>query len=97
MATGVSDLKGLSERITAAIGEAIRNGEAGDTTVGMPGAWTLVGVYHDGDGEERTLVVAPDDQSYHVTLGLLSIAGIVWRENVKEWLDDCTEDPGGGE
>ncbi len=44
-----------SDRITAALADAIKAGELGDTTVGMPGAWVLVGCYHDGDGDERAV------------------------------------------
>ena len=73
-------------RITAALADGIRAGECGDTTVGMPGGWALVAVYHDGDGDERVLMLAPDDQSLHVTLGLLDAGQTVWREQMRRWV-----------
>lgn len=83
-----------SRRITAAIADAIKAGELGDTTVGMPGAWVLVGCYHDGDGEERAVFQVPDKQPLRETLGLLDTGQTVYREAMRRWvLGNERDDP----
>ena len=77
-----------ARRITEAIAQTISNGELDneDVTAGMPGAWVLVGVWHDAEGEERTAFLAPDDQSLHITLGLLDSGQTVYREQMRRWI-----------
>ncbi len=76
------DADPTAERVTAALAEAIRAGEVGDTTVGMPGDWLLVATYTDGDGDERTVFLSPDGQS----LGLLHAGREVWGEAMCRWV-----------
>lgn len=78
-------------RITAAFADAIRAGDVGDTNVGMPGAWALVGTYTDGDGSERTVFLSPDGQSLHITLGLLAAGREVWGEAMRRWVLDSDD------
>lgn len=80
------DADPTAERVTVALAEAIPAGEVGDTTVGMPGDWLLVATYTDGDGGERTVFLTPDDQSLHVTLGLLHAGREVWGEAMRRWV-----------
>ncbi len=80
------DPEPTAERITTALADAIRAGELGDTTVGMPGDWLLVGTYTDGEGGERTVFLSPDDQSLHFTLGLLDAGREVWGEAMRRWV-----------
>ena len=77
-----------SERITDALAQAIQHGELADdgASSGMPGAWVMVGVWHDEHGEERTAFLAPDDQSLHTTLGLLDAGQAVYREQMRRWV-----------
>lgn len=76
------------QRITQAFAEAIRHGELADdgTDTGMPGAWVLVGMWHDQNGEERTAFLSADGQSLHVTLGLLDAGQAVHREEMRRWV-----------
>jgi hypothetical protein len=78
------------ERITEALAAAIREGELADdgAKTGMPGAWVIVGLWHDADGAERTLFLGPDDQSVHTTLGLLDAGQVVYREQLRQWVFD---------
>ena len=77
-----------SQRITEALAQAIQQGELSDDacTAGMPGSWVLVGVWHDQEGDERTAFLAPDDQSLHITLGLLDSGQTVYREQMRRWV-----------
>lgn len=79
-------------RITAALADSIRAGDAGDTTVGMPGAWCLVGTYTGDDGSERTMFLSPDNQSLHITLGLLAAGQEVWGEAMRRWVLGNSDD-----
>lgn len=73
-------------RITTAFADAIRAGEVGDTTIGMPGAWAMVGTYNDADGATRTVFLTPNDQAVHITLGLLAAGREVWGEAMRRWI-----------
>lgn len=81
-----------AERITTALAESIRAGELGDSTVGMVGAWTLIGVYHDGEGDERCMFLTPDAQPLRETLGLLSVGQAVWQEELRRWVFDLDDE-----
>lgn len=76
------------ERITEALAQAIHRGELSNdgTSVGMPGAWVLVGVWHDTDGDERTAILAADGQPLHATLGLLDMGQTVYRAEMRRWV-----------
>lgn len=78
-------LESIAARVTAAIGDAIRAGEAGDATAGMPASFVLVANYHDQDGEARTLFITADGQLLHETLGLLDMGQTVWRGEAVDW------------
>lgn len=88
MGSEVNPNKDPADRITAAIGEAITAGEmATDGTVtGMPGAWVLVGSWHDQDGEDRSIFLSPPDQPLVMTLGLLESGQTVHREMMRRWV-----------
>ncbi len=77
-----------AQRITDALAHAIHHGELADdgTTTGMPGAWVLIGMWHDAEGEERSAFLSPDDQPLHVTLGLLDAGQTVHREEMRRWV-----------
>ena len=77
-----------AERITAALAEAIRAGEIGDTTTGMPAGWVIVANYHDADGDTRSIFLTATDQRLHETLGLLDTGQTVWREQLSRWVLD---------
>ncbi len=81
-----------STRITAALTDAIRAGELGDTTVGMPGAWVLIGCYHDADGDERAVFLTSEKQPLRETLGLLDAGQTVYREAMRRWVLSNTDD-----
>jgi hypothetical protein len=83
-----------ASRITTTLAESIRAGELGDTTVGMPGAWVLVGVYHDAEGDERAMFLTPDGQPLRETLGLLDSGQTVWREQLARWVLGPHDDTG---
>lgn len=82
-----------AERLTEALAQAIQHGELGneDSRAGMPGAWVLVGVWHDTDGDERSAFLAPDGQSLHTTLGLLDAGQTVYREQMRRWVLDADD------
>ena len=73
-------------RITDALSASIRAGEMGDTEVGMVGAWVLVGMFHDGDGDQRSTFLCPDDQRLHETLGLLEAGRAVYGDAMRRWV-----------
>jgi hypothetical protein len=77
-----------ADRVTEALAEAIRGGELADdgATTGMPGAWVLVGIWHDDQGGGRTAFLSPDSQPLHVTLGLLDAGQTVHRESMRRWV-----------
>lgn len=75
-----------TRRVTAAVADAIQAGELGDTTTGMPGAWVLIGVYHDGDGDERNYWLTSEGQPLRETLGLLDAGQTVYREAMRQWV-----------
>jgi hypothetical protein len=75
-----------SDRITKTIAEAISAGELGDTTVGMPGGWVLVGTYHDDEGELRTVLLTNNGARTHETLGLLALGQTAWQEAARRWI-----------
>lgn len=81
----MGDTDSAAARITAAIGDAIRAGEAGDTRAGMPAGFVMVANYHDEDGETRTLFLTADGQLLHETLGFLDMGQTVWREEAIAW------------
>lgn len=82
----MGDVDAISQRVTAAISDAIRAGEAGDdVTAGMPGSFVLVANYHDQDGDARTLFLTSDGQLLHETLGLLDMGQAVWRSEAASW------------
>jgi hypothetical protein len=75
-----------ADRITAALADAIRAGELGDTTTGMPAGWVLIGNYHDEDGDVRMAFLTADGQRLHETLGLLDSGQTIWREQLRQWV-----------
>lgn len=81
-----ADADQASDRITAAIGDAIRAGELGDTTAGMPDSWALVGTYHDEDGDVRTYFLTNNGARQHETLGLVALGQTVWQEAARRWV-----------
>ena len=81
----MSDTDAASDRITAAIAEAIRAGELGDTTAGMPGGWVMVGTYHDADGDLRTCLLTNSGARLHETLGLLALGQTAWQAEAQRW------------
>lgn len=81
----MADTDAASDRVTAALAEAIRHGELGDTNVGMPAGWVLVGTYHGEDGTLRTALLTNSGASLHETLGLLDLGQIAWREQGRRW------------
>ena len=74
-----------SDRISAAIAEAIHAGELGDTR-GMPAQWVLVATYYDSDGALCTAMLANSGAHTHETLGLLALGDVAWRENARQWV-----------
>jgi hypothetical protein len=81
----MSDADAASDRITAAIGDAIRSGELGEVGAGMPGGWVMVGTYHDAEGETRTYFLTSNDAKQHETLGLLALGQAVWHAEAQRW------------
>lgn len=79
-----------ADRITAALGEAIRAGEMSTdgTVTGMVGSWVMVGLWHDADGRERTVFLTPTRQPLVMTLGLLEAGQTVHRETMRRWVHD---------
>ncbi|MFI6819735.1 hypothetical protein ACIBJE_02135 [Micromonospora sp. NPDC050187] len=89
----MSDVDAASDRITAAIGDAIRAGELGDTTTGMPAGWVLVGTYHDAEGELRTYFLTNNEAKQHETLGLIALGQTVWQAEAQRWALGDEADP----
>lgn len=87
----MADTDAASDRITAALADAIRGGELGDTTVGMPAGWVLVGTYHDETGTLRTAFLTNSGAHLHETLGLLDLGQVAWRENGRRWANGDDE------
>lgn len=75
-----------SERVTAAIGEAIKAGELGDDTNGMPNQWVLISTYYDSEGQVCTAMLANNRARTHETLGLLALGTVAWQENARRWV-----------
>ncbi len=77
-----------SDRVTAALADAIKAGELGDDTQGMPGRWVLVSTHYDSNGETRVAFLADDESNTHDTLGLLSLARVAYEEQARRWVLD---------
>lgn len=77
-----------SDRITAAIGEAIKAGELGDDTAGMPAQYVLCATYYDSTGQVCTAFLTNNGARTHETLGLLTLGDVAWRENARRWVHD---------
>lgn len=75
-------------RVHRALAESLQAGEF-DGIQGVPGAWALVGVFYDQNGRERAILLTPDKQPLHMTLGLVNYGDTVWREQVRRWTSDC--------
>lgn len=73
-------------RVTSAIADAIRAGELGNTTTGMPAGWVLIASYHDEDGDVRLSFLTANEQRLHETLGLLDSGQTIWREQLRQWV-----------
>lgn len=86
------DLDPASERITQAIAEAIRAGELGEDSEGMPHQWVLIATHIDSTGSERTAMLTNNGAHTHQTLGLLAMGTVAWQENVRRWVDGQQED-----
>jgi hypothetical protein len=52
----------------------------------MVGAWILVGVYTDADGDQRSAYLCPTGQRLHETLGLVDAGQVVYREALRRWV-----------
>lgn len=79
----------LSSRITAALSNAIKAGEVGDATDGMPSGWVFIGSYFDDQGESRMVFSTDDGARLQDTLGLLQLGVAAWNEQARRWvLDD---------
>lgn len=83
----MSDTDAARERITGAIADAIRAGELGETTTGMPAGWVMVGLYHDEDGDLRTYLMTSSGAHLHETLGLLAMGRAAWEPAAQRWID----------
>ena len=81
-----------SERINQAIGEAIRNGELGAETAGMPAQWVLIGNYYDSDGDICTAFVTNNGSRLHETLGLLALGQAAYAEEARRWVTGPEDD-----
>jgi len=81
-----------ADRVTATIADAIRAGELGNTTTGMPAGWVLVASYHDEDGDVRLSFLTADGQRLHETLGLLDSGQTLWREQLRQWVLNDEDD-----
>lgn len=79
-------LNSASGRITAAIGAAIKAGELGDDTNGMPSSWVLCGTYMDSQGDVCTAFLTNHGARTHETLGLLALGTVAWQENARRWV-----------
>jgi hypothetical protein len=74
-----------SARVTDALAEAIKSGELGDDTAGMPAQWVFVGTYYDSQGETCTAFLTNKGARTHETLGLLELGSVAWREQAARW------------
>jgi len=77
-----------SSRITAALAEAIKAGELGKDTAGMPAQWVFIGTYYDSQGETCTAFLTNNGARTHETLGLLDLGQVAWREHAARWALD---------
>lgn len=87
-----ANLDQASDRITAAIGEAIKAGELGDDTAGMPNQYVLCATYYDSSGELCTAFLTNNSARTHETLGLLALGTVAWQENARRWVHDDDDD-----
>jgi hypothetical protein len=85
-------LDAASDRITSAIGEAIKAGELGDDTNGMPAAFVLCATYFDSEGKVCTAFLTNNGARTHETLGLLALGDVAWRENARRWVHDSEDE-----
>lgn len=81
-----------SDRVTAAITDAIKAGEMGDDTLGMPGKWVLISTHYASNGETRIAFFTDPDSNTHDTLGLLSLGTVAWTEQARRWVIDNSDD-----
>lgn len=81
-----------SNRITGALADAIKAGELGDDTQGIPAQWVLVGTYYDSQGEVCTAFLTNDGARTHETLGLLSLGTVAWTEHAAAWVHGNSDD-----
>lgn len=77
-----------SRRVTAAIGDAIKAGELGDDTDGMPAQWVLVATHYDSEGGLRTTFLTHEAARTHETLGLLTLGTVVCQEEARAWFHE---------
>lgn len=84
-------LDAASDRITAAIAEAIKAGDLGEDTNGMPASWVLCGTYYDSKGEVCTAFLTNNRARTHETLGLLALGTVAWQENARRWVHGSEE------
>lgn len=82
------ELNPAAERITEAFGAAIKAGEVGDTTEGMPAQWVMIGTYYDDEGDTRTVFLTDTGARLQETLGLLQLGVIAWNEHGRRWIHD---------
>jgi hypothetical protein len=77
-----------ADRVTAALTDAIKAGEMGDDTLGMPGKWVLISTHYSSSGETHLAFFTDQDSNTHDTLGLLSLGTVAWTEQARRWVQD---------
>lgn len=82
----MSDPDAAADRITAALGDAIRAGELGECEAGMPAGWVMIGNYHDDQGELRSYLLTSPGSHLHETLGLLALGQAAWSAEAARWM-----------